>query len=77
MATKFGKQVYLEELTQMNLFKKMLVTSSTQDYLTNSKHYISTISVTMATKLGKMYLDGLLPIKSRDAYKVMRDQMAE
>ena len=77
MATKFGKQVDLEELTQMNLFKQLLVTSSTQDHLTNSKHYISTISVTMATKLGRMYLDRLLPTKSRDAYKVMRDQVAE
>ena len=77
MATKFGKQVDLEELTQMNLFKQLLVTSSSQDHLTNSKHYISTISVTMATKLGRMYLDELLPIKSRDAYKVMQDQMAE
>ena len=61
------KQVYLEELTQMNLFLQILVTSSNQDHLTNWKHYIPTINVTMATKLGRMYRDGLLPIKPHDA----------
>ena len=66
-ASKFGKQVYLEELTQMNLFLQILVTSSNQDHLTNWKHYIPTINVTMATKLGRMYRDGLLPIKPHDA----------
>ena len=67
MASKFGKQVYLEELIQMNLFLQILATSSNQDHLTNSKHYIFTINVTMATKLGRMYGDGLLPINPHDA----------
>ena len=36
--------------------------------MTNKNHYICTIRVSMATKLGGMmtYLDGLLPIKSDD-----------
>ena len=35
MATKFDKQVHLQELIQIRLTKQMLVTSSSQDHLTN------------------------------------------
>ena len=35
MATKFDKQVYLEELTQMRLIKQVTVTSLIQDHLKN------------------------------------------
>ena len=63
MTTKFGKQVNLQELTQIRLIKQVLVTSSHQDHVTNENHYISTTTVPMTTKLGRMviYLDGLLP----------------
>ena len=66
--TKFGKQVHLQDLTQMRLIKQMLVTSLWQDYVTNWNHFISTTRGTMATKLGRMItnFDGLLPIKLHD-----------
>ena len=35
MTTTFGKQVHLQELTEMRLTKQMLVTSSHQDHVTN------------------------------------------
>ena len=35
MATKFDKQVHLQELIQIRLTKQVLVTSSSQDHLTN------------------------------------------
>ena len=35
IATKFDKQVYLEELTQMRLIKQVTVTSLIQDHLKN------------------------------------------
>ena len=35
MITKLGKQVHLQELTQMKVIKWILVTSSRQVYLTN------------------------------------------
>ena len=35
MATKFRKQVHLENLTQMRLIKQMLVTPLRQDQVTN------------------------------------------
>ena len=62
MITKFGKQVHLQDLGQMGLIKQVLVMSSRQDHVTNSKHYISTATVPMATKPGKMvtYFGGLL-----------------
>ena len=67
MTTKFGKQVHLEQLSQIRLIKQVLVTSSHQDQVTNWKH-ISTTTVPMATRLGKKatYLDGVLSIKSHD-----------
>ena len=33
MITKYGKQLHLEELTQMRLIKHALVTSSRQDHV--------------------------------------------
>ena len=35
MITKFGKQVNLEDLTQMSLIKQVLVTSFCEDHVTN------------------------------------------
>ena len=35
MTTKFGKQVHLQDLTQMILIKQVLVTSLLQDHVTN------------------------------------------
>ena len=68
MATKFGKHIHLEELTQMRLIKEVLVISSHQDHMTNKN--ISTARVPMANKLSRIvtYLDGLLPRKSHDPY---------
>ena len=62
MTTKFGKQVDLEELTQ--LIKLVLVNSSREDHVTNLKNYISLTRVLLATKHGRMviYLDWFLPI---------------
>ena len=64
MVTKFGKQVHLQDLTQMRLIKQVLVMSLRQDNVANEKHCISTTRVSMATKLGRMvtYLNGLLPV---------------
>ena len=64
MATKFGMQLHLEELSQIKLIKQVLVTLSHQ----RSRKNISTTSVLMATKIGRMvtYLDGLLTAKSHD-----------
>ena len=68
MISKFEKQVHLQELTQMRLIKHVLVTSLRQNRVANLKHYISTVRVPIATKLGRMitYLDGFLPEKSRN-----------
>ena len=68
MTTKFGRQVHLEELTQMRL-KQVTVTSSRRDHVTNFKN-ISTTSVPVTTKHGKVvtYVDGFLPIKSYDPF---------
>ena len=68
MTTKFGRQVHLEELTQMRL-KQVTVTSSRRDHVTNFKN-ISTTSVPVTTKLGKMetYIGGFLPIKSYNPF---------
>ena len=61
MITKFGKQVHLQDVAQMDFIKsKSLVKLKTcLDYQTR---------VPMATKLGRMvtYLGKLLPIKSHD-----------
>ena len=40
-----------------------------QDHLTKENHYISTIRVPMATKLGRLitHRDGLLPMESKDS----------
>ena len=67
MTTKFGKQLHLEELTQVRLMKQVLVMSPGQNHVTNENH-ISTTRVPMATKLCKMvtYLDWLLPLKLHD-----------
>ena len=67
MTTKFGKQLHLEELTQVRLIKQVLVISTGQDHVTNENH-ISTTRVPMATKLFRMvtYLDWLLPLKLHD-----------
>ena len=35
MTTKFGKQVHLQDLTQMRLIKQVLMTSLHQDHVTN------------------------------------------
>ena len=35
MITKFGKQVHLQDVTQMRLIKYVLVTSSLQDHMTD------------------------------------------
>ena len=35
MTTKFGKQVHLQELTRVRLIKRVLVTPSGQDHVTN------------------------------------------
>ena len=35
MTTKFGKQVHLQESSQMRLIKQVLVTSSRQDHVRN------------------------------------------
>ena len=35
MTTKFGKQVHLQDLTQMRLIKQVLLTSLHQDHVTN------------------------------------------
>ena len=67
MTTKFGKQLHLEELTQVRLMKQVLVMSPGQNHVTNENH-ISTTRVPMATKLRRMvtYLDWLLPLKLHD-----------
>ena len=67
MKTKFGKQLHLEELTQVRLMKQVLVMSPGQNHVTNENH-ISTTRVPMATKLCRMvtYLDWLLPLKLHD-----------
>ena len=46
----------------------VLVTSLRQNRVANLKHYISTVRVPIATKLGRMitYLDGFLPEKSHN-----------
>ena len=43
MTTKFGKQIHLQDLTQMRLIKQVLVTSSRQDQETKETyiHYES------------------------------------
>ena len=43
MTTKFGKQIHLQDLTQMRLIKQVLVTSSRQDHETKETyiHYES------------------------------------
>ena len=63
MTSKFGKQVHLQDLTQI---KQVLLTSLRQDHMTNLKHYISITRVPMVTKLGRLvtYLDEFLPINS-------------
>ena len=60
MTTKIGKQVQLQKLTQIRVIKQVLLTSSFQDHVAELKLYISTTTVLIATKLGKMitYLDG-------------------
>ena len=35
ITTKFGKQVHLQDLTQMRLIKQVLMTSLHQDHVTN------------------------------------------
>ena len=35
MIIKFGKQIHLQNLTQMRLIQQVLVTSSCQDHVTN------------------------------------------
>ena len=35
MTTKFGKKVYLQDLTKMKLIKQVLVTFLLQDHVTN------------------------------------------
>ena len=66
--TKFGKQVHPQNLTQMRLIKKVLLTSLYKDHLAKLHYYIFTTTVPMATKLGCMvtYLDGLLSQKSNN-----------
>ena len=54
MATKFGKQEHLCEFTQMRLIKQVLVTLSRQDHVTNLMYCISTNTISMAIKLGRM-----------------------
>ena len=54
MTTKFGKQIHLQDLTQIRRIRQVLVTSLCQDYVTNVNHYISTTTVPMATKISKM-----------------------
>ena len=54
MTTKSGKQVHLEELTQMSLTQQVLMTLSPQNHMRDSKHYISITRVPMTTKLGRM-----------------------
>ena len=68
ITSKFGKQVHLEEFTQMRKMKQVLMTSPYQDRVANFKGYISTMRVSLAIKLGSMenYLDGLLSIKWHD-----------
>ena len=65
--TKFGKQLHLEELTQVRLIKQVLVISPSQDHVINETH-ISTTRVPMVTKLCRMvmYLEWLLPLKLHD-----------
>ena len=65
MTTEFGRQVHLQELTQIRLIKQVLMTSSRQNNVTNLKHYICTTSVPLRTELSRMvtYLDRLLSIK--------------
>ena len=48
-----GKQVHLRELTKLRLIKKILMTSSRQDHVTNKNHYISTTTMTMVTKIDR------------------------
>ena len=68
MITKFGKHVHPQNLTQIRLIKKVLLTSLYQDHLAKLHYYIFTTTVPMATKLGCIvtYLDGLLSLKSND-----------
>ena len=40
MATKYGRQVHLEELTQMKLIKQVMVMSSNQDHMRILKHLL-------------------------------------
>ena len=64
MTTKCGKQVPLEDLTQVRLIKQVPVTSAGQDHVTSENYYIFTTTMHMATKLDRMatYLEWLLPI---------------
>ena len=50
-STKFGKQLHVQDLTEMIYI---------------NKHYISNIKVLIATKIGRMiaYFDGILPKES-------------
>ena len=70
MTTKCGKQVHLEDLTQVRLIKQVLVTSTGQDYVTSENYYIFTTTMPMATKLDRMatYLEWLLPINRMTIY---------
>ena len=56
MTTNVGRQVHLEEFTQMRLIKQVLLTSSHQDHVRNLKKYISTTRVSLATRPGRMVL---------------------
>ena len=68
MITKFGEQLHLKNLTQVKVIKQALVTLLRQNYVTSLDYYISTTTVSLATKLSKMvtYSDGPVPIKWHD-----------
>ena len=68
MITKFGEQLHLQDLTQVKVIKQELVTLLRQNYVTSLDHYISTTTVSLATKLSRMvpYSDRLVPIKWHD-----------
>ena len=54
MTTKFSRQARLEELTQMELTKQVLVTSSCKYHAAKLKHTISSYRVSLTTKLESM-----------------------
>ena len=74
MATKFSKQVHLEELIQMGLIKQVLVMPSPEDHMASHKDHVTNKYLHYQSAYGHQYsrmvtyLDGLQLIKSHEPY---------